>query len=103
MLLLNSFYILGLRMLVDYDVNKSRTKIENKMLLWFLRYHAEKHLPSWIYKPLLSCVSCMGGVHGIYFYYLSGGFNEYNLWIAFVYLISLVGLNTFIWQNIKWD
>lgn len=74
-----------------------------KEVLWFIRYYGNKWLPLWVTKPIYGCLSCMGSVHGIIFYWsyvlLSPGrITPLNFILCVVVITAVTGLNRILRQ-----
>lgn len=53
----------------------------------------EPHLPSWINKPLWSCVMCMASIWGVAFLIISANYHSFRIFEVLFYLPSLAFLN----------
>jgi len=112
LLFINSFLIIGIRMSVDYDkadihgeddIDRNGIVKNSKMIFWKISFYGQKHLPSWVYKPLFLCPICMSSIHSVYIYWGVYDFTGYNMVVYACYVFALTGLNTYIWNNITFD
>lgn len=67
-------------------------RIENKQILWFIKYYGTKWLGERVMKPVCGCIPCMASIHGtwVYLYGISSPLDHPLLYI--IYLLSLTGL-----------
>jgi hypothetical protein len=73
-----SLFIVGLHWSTHYETHRvdvgdnyfriERNKDESN-ILWFLRYYPHRWFPSFIYKPIIGCVQCMGSIWGVPIYF----------------------------------
>jgi hypothetical protein len=114
LLILNSFYIIGLfhsamfewKSNFMYKPNRKNMRIENidsqyNMILWRVRYYSLKYIGDKWSKPVITCPTCMSSLHSTYFYFGYAYWqNQINLIETFViypfYVLMLAGINTFI-------
>lgn len=106
--LINVFVIVGFYKSTEFtlkDKNASITKdtkvsdIDDKMLLWFVRFYAIKHLGR-LSKPITTCIFCMASLHSLYVYF---SFYDFNMSTPIdssmkfiVYVFAVCGGVTFI-------
>ena len=112
MLLLNSLFIIGLHNAARFEFHPLGIKDcqgadqygvmnDSKMLLWKLRYTAEKKLGLFYSKPLFSCPPCMASIWGTVFYFSYIGFSITSILMLPSYIFALSGLTLFIHSKIN--
>lgn len=79
-----------------YFYSTARSSITDKMVLWKLRYYAEKYLGEFWSKPFFTCPTCMASVHSTYFYWAVMPFTLHSLIIYPFYIVGLAGLTSII-------
>lgn len=89
--LITAFYIVGLHRATYYELDREGKPCE-KMVLWFIRYYAEKHIPFGLHKPIISCPTCMASVHGLFVVYF---YDYINVWgygttCLFIFMVSSI-------------
>lgn len=66
--------------------------VEDKMLLWPIRFYSIKWLGEYWSKPICTCLPCMASIHSLWFW----AFNPLtlsNFGIYILYAFALAGLN----------
>ncbi len=74
------------------------------MILFYIAEWLFKHLPKWLYTPLLGCPPCMASIWGTAGFLLMEPLTPYWAlpfqWAAFV--LAVCGLNTLIYSTLNW-
>ena len=102
LIIITSLFINGLHWATYYELNGiwaskdgMKRNPDESNALWFLRYYPEKWFPSFIHRPLISCVQCMASVWGSLFYW--GHFHTITIesvimWVVFVMCVSAMNM-----------
>jgi hypothetical protein len=61
--------------------------------------------PTWLYKPLAGCITCMASIHSLYVFFPLAIFFEIPLWTWFIHVPATAYLNTLFydWLNYEED
>ncbi len=93
LIIINSLFIIGL-----YEASESG-RILSGVHDWM-----ERHLPMWLYKPILGCVYCMASVWGcvlfLFFYYPLYLQNYLLVYWLLVHIGAVSGLNYLLYEMI---
>ena len=76
----NALWIVGFYTACGYELGNPKSR----MILYWLREYAERHLPYFYTKPICNCMPCMASLHGLW-YWILPQFIEVNNWIVFVF------------------
>jgi len=96
LLAVNALSVIGFHYSVMFANVKAKGILEDsKNILWRVKYYGDLYLPSFLQKPLYSCMKCMSSIHASYVYFPAVIFMQYDLLTALclypVYVLMLSG------------